>query len=353
MPLDAGLPPPRPPSLSPPAAIFEPAPTTDAGARAPLVVLLHGDQQAPATLASAWRGALRERGWSLLALACPRDLGCDKGSFWQWNGDPTWLGATVDVAVRAANADPRRVHLVGWSGGASWIGWLTQVLTPRFASVVVHGGGIPPGFVECAVERRPVYFLVGDKNPLHHLARGLREHYEGCGHEVRWDLVAGANHEGEWTAFARPEVRARVLDWMSHHASPEPTPPPGASAATPSSGPSSAPPATTSNATATPPPPSAAPVAPAGRGARSGCSLHASPPTSPWDLALAALAAAIVGRWSAQRASRNGSATSRKRSVASTCAKCEPSSSHTSGAPGTIAAIRSPTAGGTIGSRRA
>jgi hypothetical protein len=35
-----------------------------------------------------------------------------------------------------------------------------------------------------------VYFMVGDGNPLHHLAKSLRDYFDACGGEVVWDGAA-------------------------------------------------------------------------------------------------------------------------------------------------------------------
>lgn len=258
---------------------------------APLVVLLPGDGQAAKTLAGAWSRFVAARRWSLLALECPRDKGC-KGSYWQWDGDPAWVEAEIANAARRAPVDPKRVHLVGWSGGASYVGWRTQALTPRFASVVIHGGGIPPASAACASVKVPVYFLVGDANPLHHLARGLRDHYATCGHDVTWDLLPRAAHDGEWSALAKPGTADRVLDWMATRVRvdpPSPTPASSAREAPPSDAGATAGPAVPD---AGPGPPAPARPSPPPRTAR-GCGAHGGH-TGPSTLAPLAIALALA-----------------------------------------------------------
>jgi len=165
------------------------------------VVLLHGDNQDPKTLAAAWLPSLRRRDIALLAIQCPRELGC-QGSYWRWNGEASYIRAAVDKLGGLRAIDEKRRWLVGWSGGASYMGYRTQDLEPWFAALVFHGGGMGPALSPCSAEARPVFFLVGDKNPLHHLAQGLRQHYERCQQPVRWDVVGGADHGGEWRALA-------------------------------------------------------------------------------------------------------------------------------------------------------
>src|SRR4051794_10269548 len=87
----------------------------------PLVVVLHGDREHAKQAAARWRKAVDKRGWELLALECPQDLGC-KDSFWKWNGDPSWLVERVAAYRKAHDIDPNRIYLVGWSGGATYLG---------------------------------------------------------------------------------------------------------------------------------------------------------------------------------------------------------------------------------------
>lgn len=189
---------------------------------APLVVLLHGDGESARTRAGMWRRWLRPRGFALLALSCPAERGC-QGSFWRWDGDPSWLDAQVEAASRLIAVDRQRVFLVGWSGGASYMGWRADALSHSFAALVFHGGGMTPrqgddGRPErCARPPPPALFLVGDKNPLHHLAQSLRKSLLACRHDVTWRLLPGADHDGERTALSDPKKVTDVLDWLQAH----------------------------------------------------------------------------------------------------------------------------------------
>lgn len=177
----------------------------------PLVVILHGDRERATTAASRWRGAVTARGWALLAPACPKDLGC-KDSFWKWDGDPSWLLDQI-AAVRARHAIGH-VYLIGWSGGATYLGWHAPAWAGIASAVVLHGGGAAPSDDTCVT--LPAYFLVGDKNPLHHLAKDLRAYFDGCKQDVEWDLVRGANHAGEASALSAKKARA-ILAWLAKH----------------------------------------------------------------------------------------------------------------------------------------
>lgn len=184
----------------------------DAGT-VPLLVLLHGDGgQSPLRLLEAWEPFTAPRGIALLAAACPRDLGC-QGSWWQWDGDPAWLGEQVRAASAKVAIDPARVALLGWSGGASYLGRRLEGLGAPFSAVVFHGGGIPPRAGPCAARPLPTYFLVGDRNPLHHLAVRLGDDARQCRHDLTWDLVPGADHAGEWKA--QTKHADAVLAWLA------------------------------------------------------------------------------------------------------------------------------------------
>jgi hypothetical protein len=77
---------------------------------------------------------------------------------------------------------------------------------------VFHGGGSAPADSKCVT--LPAYFLVGDKNPLHYLTKGLREYFDGCKAPVVWDLVKGGDHAREDQALTGKKARA-ILDWAA------------------------------------------------------------------------------------------------------------------------------------------
>lgn len=187
--------------------------TAREGSPAPLLVTLHGDIDHAQTTAARWTIAAKERGVIVLGIECPRALGCDKGSFWRWNGAPAYLERQVDAVRATYLVDPRRIFLSGWSGGASYMGWHASRLPKVFAALVHHGGGVAPNRATCPSEKTPVYFLVGAQNPLHKLAQDLRDYYTRCGHEVKWDLVPNAGHPEELAALDQARA-GRVLDWL-------------------------------------------------------------------------------------------------------------------------------------------
>jgi predicted esterase len=179
----------------------------------PLLVLLHGDGETAASMYDAWQPSASARGIAVLALACPRAEGCASQSWWRWNGDPAWLVRQVRAVGELRPIDPARTWIVGWSGGASYLGFRTQAIEETFAAIVIHGGGMPPAAGACASRPAGVYFLVGSANPLHSLAVGLRGHYDACGNDVTWTLLPGVDHDGERRALAAH--REAILDWLA------------------------------------------------------------------------------------------------------------------------------------------
>jgi poly(3-hydroxybutyrate) depolymerase len=178
----------------------------------PLVVVLHGDREHASAAAARWKAAVGKRGWALLAIECPADRGC-KQSWWQWDGEPAYVFDQIDAAAKLRAIDPARVYLVGWSGGASYIGSRAQAWSERIAAIVIHGGGMPPAIDHCPAHALPAYFLVGDRNPLHQLAVRLRAYFDACKGDVTWDLVRGADHAGEEAALTAKKAGA-ILDWL-------------------------------------------------------------------------------------------------------------------------------------------
>jgi poly(3-hydroxybutyrate) depolymerase len=181
----------------------------------PLLVLLHGDGEGPATMLAAWETAAAARGIVVFAPACPRDEGCTSGSWWKWDGAPTWLLRQVDALAATRPIDRTRAWIAGWSGGATYVAWHTQELERAFAAIVLHGGGVRPRDAACASPRAAVYFLGGDANPLHYLTDDLRAHYALCGQELTWNVVPGADHAAERAALA--PRREAILDWLEAH----------------------------------------------------------------------------------------------------------------------------------------
>ena len=183
----------------------------------PMLVVLHGDRETASAAHARWRAAAKKRKWVLLSLDCPVADGCSKAkqhSWWQWDGEPRWVLDRVADVMTQVKIDPARIYLAGWSGGATYLGRHASAWAETFAALVIHGGGQRPADETCPATPLPAYFLVGNKNPLHHLAQGLRDYLETCKQDVTWDLLAGAAHAGEHRALTTRKALA-ILDWLA------------------------------------------------------------------------------------------------------------------------------------------
>ena len=175
----------------------------------PLLVVLHGDRDRAGNAIGKWRGAAKARGWAVLALQCPTAEGC-KDSWWQWNGDPAWLHAQIDKVAKTTNIDRNHIVLAGWSGGATYLGM--RAAEWKATALVIHGGGMAPQSTGCP-KAMPAFFVVGNKNPLHHLAVDLRDYLIGCKQTIVWKEV-DADHDGEDRALDTRQALF-VLDWAA------------------------------------------------------------------------------------------------------------------------------------------
>ena len=176
----------------------------------PLVVVLHGDTDSAHERADKWRDAVLARGWALLSLHCPTELGCEGGSWYRWARGARWVREQVSDVVEQIAVDTSRIYLVGWSGGATFIGQHLQEWPSMFAAAVIHGGGVPPRAMGCPDRSFAMYFLVGDRNPDHDYAKRLRRFAQVCHQAVTWDLLPGADHAKEDAALT-PAKADRIL----------------------------------------------------------------------------------------------------------------------------------------------
>ncbi len=199
-------------------------------AGAPLVVALHGDN-APAyhkQFARSLAPAALRANVSLFAPRCPRDLGCTTASFWQWEmtrtHDPDWLGARVDEAIARYAADPKRVVAVGYSGGATYLGYYAPSHPDRFAAIAHVSGGSLFGVPACPSIKYPVLFFLGATDPMMPYTGPLRAYYDDCGgHEVVWKTERGVSHVGMLDRLANGGAD-EVIAWLVSHAT-VPAPP--------------------------------------------------------------------------------------------------------------------------------
>jgi poly(3-hydroxybutyrate) depolymerase len=185
----------------------------------PLVVVMHGDNQRATKMAAAFAGIAADRDLALFAPQCPLEAGCESEAFWRWNGDPEWIGKLVDDVVKRNELDPDRVWIIGWSGGATYLGHHLVQLGTRYAAIGFLGGGIAgPG--GCPKQKLPVYIVAGDKSPYFTMVRGLRNHLEDCKLPVTWKQLAKLDHDDEWQAYRKPAMQKLVFDFLEAHPRP-------------------------------------------------------------------------------------------------------------------------------------
>lgn len=197
-------------------------PPPDGATNVPLLVVLHGDApggKKPLVQRDSepFFKAVAERGFAAFAPMCPKEEGCLVGSYWQWtqNDPPAWIAKQVASIRKDTSIDADRIWIAGWSGGASFLGYQYGRLHELYGAVVFAGGGIAPASSTCDPCAPPAYFLVGDKNPLHHLAKDLKTSILTCTNDVTWDLLPGKEHGGEWRALNAAGKVGEMLDWLA------------------------------------------------------------------------------------------------------------------------------------------
>jgi hypothetical protein len=51
------------------------------------------------------------------------------------------------------------------------------------------------------------------------VTKRFSEYFEGCGSDVKWDVVEGADHEAEDKSLDARKATA-IIDWIAEHARP-------------------------------------------------------------------------------------------------------------------------------------
>ncbi len=199
----------------------------------PMVVLLHGDEGAPGEInASVGPAALRQR-MIVFAPQCPSALGCrledgagaSTNSWWGWlqysrGYSDAWLGDQIERIESTYPVDRRRVYLVGWSGGADYLGWYALEHSAAFAGVAFVSGGVPY-HPACPSTRLAGYFLLGAADPRYQSGQpvAVKSILARCGGTTRLVVLPGADHAGAMLALSNSGYATRMLDWLSKHRS--------------------------------------------------------------------------------------------------------------------------------------
>jgi poly(3-hydroxybutyrate) depolymerase len=183
----------------------------------PLVVLMHGDDEQASKWFERWREPALAQGFAVLALQCPEELGCKESCWYRWGGDPRWVIEQVAEVEQRVKIDRSRTFLVGWSGGATYIGLNAERWHRHFAAIAIHGGGVVPKHGRCPSRAVPAYFFVGDRNMHHGATKRLHDYFERCGSETRWDLIEGADHDEEDDALDARKA-GEILEWLAERA---------------------------------------------------------------------------------------------------------------------------------------
>lgn len=201
------------------------------GQPTPILVALHGDEGVSSLIADAWAPVTTKKNVILFAPQCPTDEGCRlqngsagfTNSWWGWfqysrGYDDNLIAREVDrIAARYA-LDPAREYLVGWSGGADYLGWYAPRHAARFAAVAYVAGGTPYD-AACPTHKLAAYFLMGsaDFRYLSGQPAQVRELLARCGDPTKWVVLAGADHQGTITSLSYGQRASSVLAWLLHH----------------------------------------------------------------------------------------------------------------------------------------
>jgi poly(3-hydroxybutyrate) depolymerase len=214
--------------------IVEVPPGHRTGKPIPLLVLLHGDEGAPGQIASSLAPFALPRDMIVFAPQCPTALGCrvangtggSTNSWWYWlessgRYDDAWLGSQIERVESTYSVDRRRVYVLGWSGGADFLGWYALQHSASFAASVFVAGGVPYHY-SCPPTRLAGYFLLGAADPRYQTGQPLtvRSILARCGDPAKVVVLPNADHVGTMLALTQDRWAAKILDWLLAHRTP-------------------------------------------------------------------------------------------------------------------------------------
>lgn len=197
----------------------------------PLLVVLHGDEGAPAAIASVFGPVTADRDVIMFAPQCPTALGCrlpdgsagSTNSWWGWlqyspTYDDSWLGRQIARIEGAYDVDRSREYLLGWSGGADYLGWYALEDSSRFAGAAFVAGGVPY-HPSCPTTHLAAYFLLGSADPRYQSGQPLavKSILARCGDPTKVVVIPGASHTATMLDLSTRRYAAAILDWLMAH----------------------------------------------------------------------------------------------------------------------------------------
>ena len=197
-----------------------------------VLVLLHGDEGAPSEIAGMIGPPALARNVIVFAPQCPAALGCRQllgsggytSSWWGWlqssqSYSDAWLGRQIALVESAYAVDGRSTYLIGWSGGADYMGWYALQHSAEFAGAAFVAGGVPY-HPSCPSTRLAGYFLFGSADPRYQTGQPatISSILARCGDAVKTVVIPGADHVGTMMALSQRGYAAKILAWLlAHH----------------------------------------------------------------------------------------------------------------------------------------
>jgi poly(3-hydroxybutyrate) depolymerase len=162
----------------------------------PLLVLLHGSYQDGLFMANHWQDLARRQGFAILA---PNSRDTDLG--WSLVDDgPDIIRGFIEAAKTKCAIDPRRVYVMGHSGGAVYALTLAMLESEYFAAVAIHAGGWRAAnefnAMGYAKRKIPAMIFIGDKDEFFSLnaVEHTRSELERAGFPVSVTVVKDHDH---------------------------------------------------------------------------------------------------------------------------------------------------------------
>jgi poly(3-hydroxybutyrate) depolymerase len=168
-------------------------PTVTAGAKAPLIVMLHGSGRNGITLVEKWKDYAKKEG---IIIAGP-DASTQVG--WSAPKDgPDFLYELIEELKTKYPINPRRVYLFGHSAGACFALHMSLMESEYFAATAIHAGalrGDEDQLVKLAKRKVPISIQVGDRDayfPLNEV-RATRDVLKAA--DIPVELIEIKNHD--------------------------------------------------------------------------------------------------------------------------------------------------------------